>query len=98
MSPANRDGEDDEHPKKTDVFALAAASFVHGGITEAWARSNSETGLGPIEHINSVGHSLLAKTIDTPYMPLNHLPKNATEEEAALYGEGGRCHSLSFEA
>lgn len=77
--------------EKSEPFAFAAASFVHGGINELWASKGREEGAdGPIEHINRVGHSLLSKAIDTPYLPLNHLPKDTTEEESALYGVGGQ--------
>lgn len=97
--------------ESTEPFAFAAASFVHGGINELWARKGraraepaaessdqeeADGTQGPIEYINEVGHSLLSKAIDTPYLPLNHLPKNTTAEELAFYGSEGvsPCRSV----
>lgn len=65
-----------------DSLEMAAASFVHGGISADWAQKGTQ-------RINEVGHSLLSKAIDTPYLPLNALPRNTTVEEEAFYGDNG---------
>lgn len=70
-----------------DSLQMAAASFVHGGISSDWASKGTE-------RINEVGHSLLSKAIDTPYLPLNSLPRNTTVEEEAFYGDVGSWSSF----
>ena len=67
-----------------DVFGLAAASFVHGGIYPRWALRQD-----PIETMNEIGQSLLYKAIGGPVLGYAGLPRNTTADERALYDEHG---------
>lgn len=63
-------------------YRLPRASFVHGGIHPSWAA----TGL---DHINTVGQSLLSKALTEASLSGHGLPKNVTQEERAIYAEQG---------
>lgn len=57
------------------------ASFVHGGITPAWAKRG-------VDEINALGHTLLQKALAEPDAR-GGLPTNTTQAEAALWSADG---------
>jgi len=83
-------GADPASLESEDQFAGAAASFVHGGIHPSWSSKSN-----PIDTINEVGYSLLAKAIGGPLINPMGLPRNTTLDERALYDENGKPRSQS---
>lgn len=67
-----------------DFFLGAAASFVHGGIHPSWSSR-----VNPIDTMNEIGYSLLAKAIAGPLINPMGLPRNTTQDERSLYDEHG---------
>lgn len=61
-------------------YQVPHASFVHGGITPAWAARG-------VAHINAVGRSLLLKALKDQSGAF--LPPGTTPEEQNLYAEDG---------
>jgi hypothetical protein len=67
----------------SQVCAGQAEATTDGGIHPDWAARDD-----PIESINAIGRSLLAKAIDTPFRAIG-LPSNLTAEERDLYSVDG---------
>ncbi|WFC95653.1 hypothetical protein MBRA1_002306 [Malassezia brasiliensis] len=61
--------------------AAVQATFVHGGLTPAWAKVGTEA-------INALGHAFLQKALADPD-PRGGLPFNTTPAEAALWSADG---------
>lgn len=75
-------------PTPEDLFHSAAAHFVHGGIHPSWSSRPN-----PIDTMNEIGYSLLAKAIAGPLINPMGLPRNTTVDERALYDENGQFGS-----
>ena len=58
-----------------------AVTFVHGGITPAWAAIGTD-------EINALGHDLLLKALSDPH-PNGSFPPNTTKAEQALWSPDG---------
>ncbi|TKA55979.1 hypothetical protein B0A53_01681 [Rhodotorula sp. CCFEE 5036] len=68
-------------------FRLAAASFVHGGITPEYLASLPHD--QPISEMNRIGHELLASLLAVPgHAPLG-LPRTAPAEQREFWSERG---------
>lgn len=73
---------------QTNPFRLAAASFVHGGITPEYLDS-LEDPHEPVSQINRIGHDLLASLLTVPgHAPLG-LPRTAPPEQREFWSERG---------
>ncbi|GAA5883352.1 hypothetical protein JCM3774_002032 [Rhodotorula dairenensis] len=76
----------------TNPFRLAAASFVHGGITPEYLDSLEEkktAARGPVLEMNRIGHDLLASLLTVPgHAPLG-LPRTAPAEQREFWSERG---------
>lgn len=62
-------------------YSVPRANFVHGGVHPTWAQKG-------LEHINSVGHHLLTKSLGQD-RPSGWVPPDASPEEVDFYGEHG---------
>lgn len=70
-------------------FRLAAASFVHGGITPEYLASLPHSSDEPISEMNRIGHELLASLLTVPgHAPLG-LPRTAPAEQREFWSERG---------
>ncbi|GAA5832387.1 hypothetical protein JCM11251_006430 [Rhodosporidiobolus azoricus] len=78
--------EDQNGNAEENPFAVAAASFVHGGITPEYLSQLSTS--RPVEEINRIGSSLLFSLLSTPAAPLG-LPRSATPEQRLFWSEQG---------
>ncbi|SJX63561.1 uncharacterized protein SRS1_14315 [Sporisorium reilianum f. sp. reilianum] len=69
------------HPALPAGYTPPRMSFVHGGITPHYATLGTH-------HINTLGHSFLAKALSQP-TPTSWLPPNTTTDEQLLWSESG---------
>ncbi|GAA6018159.1 hypothetical protein JCM8202_000204 [Rhodotorula sphaerocarpa] len=73
---------------RSNPFRLAAASFVHGGITPEYLASLSADA-EPISTMNRIGHDLLASLLTVPgHAPLG-LPRTAPPEQREFWSARG---------
>ncbi|EPQ26934.1 uncharacterized protein PFL1_05568 [Pseudozyma flocculosa PF-1] len=70
-----------DHPGLPKGYTPPSASFVHGGITPAYAERG-------IDEINRIAKSLLRKGLDEE-RPSGWLPPDTTPEEQAVWSESG---------
>lgn len=69
-------------------FRLAAASFVHGGITPEYLASLPHSS-EPISEMNRIGHELLTSLLTVPgHAPIG-LPRTAPPEQREFWSERG---------
>lgn len=68
-------------------FRLAAASFVHGGITPEYLASLDSD--RPVFEINRLGHDLLFSLLDVPGQASLGLPRTAPPEQREFWSERG---------
>ena len=70
----------EHHPSLPKGYTPPRINFVHGGITPHYAT------LG-VDHINTLGHSLLHKALSNTHH--SYLPPNTTTDEQDLWSEHG---------